>query len=100
MNNRNMSELDELIKMIINFDHTFMYSDSSNIRQSGYLDRDRIQDKVKEMYLNQDEHDYVINVIKIKFAYWLGKDWSLVEGTDPLMAYKISIENLLRKARD
>lgn len=100
MKNRTMSELNDLIQVVMNFDHYFMYSDSSSVRNAGYVSLGKVQHKVKEMDLNQDEHDYVINIIKIMFKYCTGKGWESVEPSDTAAVYKSSIENLLWNARN
>lgn len=97
---KRMQDLDELIDRIFYFDHSFMYSDDSSVRSRGYASRDLLQRKVRESDLNQDEVNYITNVIKAKFRYQFDKSWILVEKSEPLAVIKFSIDGLLFDARN
>lgn len=97
---KRMQELDEIIDQVFYFDHSFMYSDDSSVRNRGYLVRGSVQHKVRESDLNKDELDYIKNVIKARFRYRFGKDWESVEESEPLAVIKFSIDGLLFDVRN
>lgn len=90
--------LDEVVKRIFHFDHSYNYSDDGSVWTKQNTIFKQNQELVKALNLNDKEYSYILEAIIAKWNYvwsYTNEKWNLIEPGNMAYLYKNSIMKML-----